>query len=90
MRTCAYLVAGHVVILLDDINLVQEAGRKTGSRVTTCSCHFVHPLLPLCKDQLTEMITPQFHGVKSVGILCVFTKLMISSLCFKEVRAKII
>lgn len=28
MRTFAYLVAGHIVSLLDDINLVQEAGRK--------------------------------------------------------------
>lgn len=28
VRTFAYLVAGHIVSLLDDINLVQEAGRK--------------------------------------------------------------
>ena len=70
VRTCAYLVAGHVVILLDDINLVQEAGRKRCTRVTTCSCHFAHPLfLPLCKDQLMEMITSQLHGIKSVGIV---------------------
>lgn len=86
---CAYLVAGHVVILLDDINLVQEAGRKRCTRVTTYSCHFAYPLfLPLCNDQLMEMITPQLHGVKSVGIFLVFIKLMIPSLCFREVRAK--
>lgn len=39
VRTFAYLVAGHIVSLLDDINLVQEAGRKKiGTRGVQSYC----------------------------------------------------
>lgn len=32
VRTFTYLIAGHIVSLLDDIDLVQEAGRRKTRR----------------------------------------------------------
>lgn len=62
MRTFAYLIAGHIVSLLDDINLVQEAGRnETHTQV-------FKELMPICPRFLSHY-TAELDGNDSVKVI---------------------
>lgn len=65
LRRGAYLVAGHVVSLLDDVNLVQEAGSR---RKTHGGDHTFRPICPLFLPSHKVQLSENDHPMKFIRV----------------------